>query len=173
MERRSKRKCRCCVGGGGGAVDGVQETRDPGLQPTEKTVCRWLMGSGWERHRTTGNHHFWAIAQRSLWAGQVEGNFIDTERKWRMLGTRVLREAEKAEGWEAFRECWSSGWFQGHSASFRFFICSLWQVDGSLCAVEHSGYTWYRSYLASILPPKGKWKTFGPQEVLLFSAYSG
>lgn len=61
-------------------------------------VCRWLRGNGWESHSTTSNHNFWGTAERSWWAGQVEGNRIDTGMRRRMLGTSVLREAEGPRG---------------------------------------------------------------------------
>lgn len=145
--------------------------------------CRRPGTRGYSRQSKLCAGDWWAMAgkdavQQEIIISEPLPREICEQDKWKGIlltqrGCEGCWEHVCWERWEAFRECWRSGWFQGRSASFRFFICSLWQVDGSLYAVEHSGYTWYRSYLSSILPPKGKWKTFSPQEVLLFPASSG
>lgn len=86
--------------GGGGGVDGESEGGKGPEATTEEVncVCRWLRGSSRESHSTTSNHNSWATAERSWRAGQVEGNCIDIGTRWRMLGSHVLREAEKPSG---------------------------------------------------------------------------
>lgn len=65
----------------------------------------------------------------------MEGNRIDTGMRRRMLGTHVLREAEKPTG-DVNTLVDST---EVHSLTFKI-IYFLWQFDRHVCTVEHVSY---------------------------------
>lgn len=125
MKRKSKRKCR--IEGSWWRVWGRQETW--GYNRQINPVCRWC--------NTTRNHNFWGTAVRSWWARQVEGNCIDTRKRWRMLGTCVLREAEKSSG--NVKTLADSTEVQPltFQCIYSIFLAVWWEC---MCEVGHFGY---------------------------------